>query len=87
MTSSIASTPLPRASKFTMLLSGDEREKLYELASADGVPASVYLRTLIRKRHREMAGLIEAKKPTKGVMRLPGADGPDTRYRTVRKKK
>lgn len=50
-----------------MLLSGDEREKLYELASADGVPASVYLRTFIRNRHREMAGVIEAKsKPVKG---------------------
>jgi hypothetical protein len=43
---------LTRASKFTMLLSRDEREQLYELAMDDGVPASVYLRTLIRNVHR-----------------------------------
>lgn len=53
--------PLARASKFTMLLSRDERTWLYELASGDGVPASVYLRTLIRSQHRDMAGIIEAK--------------------------
>jgi hypothetical protein len=42
-----------RGSKFTMLLSKDERSKLYELASADGVPASVYLRTMIRTEYSE----------------------------------
>ena len=42
-----------RGSKFTMLLSKDERTQLYELAVADGVPASVYLRTLIRTVHRD----------------------------------
>ena len=42
-----------RGSKFTMLLSRDERSQLYELAMHDGVPASVYLRTLIRTVHRD----------------------------------
>lgn len=44
-----------RGSKFTMLLSRDERSQLYELASNDGVPASVYLRTLIRTMHHKSA--------------------------------
>lgn len=46
-----------------MLLSKDERAQLYELAVADGVPASVYLRTLIRNVHRDL--LIGAKKGSK----------------------
>jgi hypothetical protein len=42
-----------RGSKFTMLLSRDEQAQLHELAAHSGVPASVYLRTLIRKVHAE----------------------------------
>ncbi len=37
-----------RSSKFTMLLSKDEHVQLHELAGREGVPASVYLRMLIR---------------------------------------
>jgi hypothetical protein len=37
-----------RGSKFTMLLSKDEQVQLHELAGREGVPASVYLRMLIR---------------------------------------
>lgn len=37
-----------RGSKFTMLLSKDEQTQLHELAGREGVPASVYLRMLIR---------------------------------------
>lgn len=36
-----------------MLLSRDEQAQLHELASHSGVPASVYLRTLIRNVHAE----------------------------------
>ncbi len=37
-----------RGSKFTMLLSKDEQVQLHALADREGVPASVYLRMLIR---------------------------------------
>lgn len=49
-----------------MLLSKDERTQLYELAVADGVPASVYLRTLIRNVHRDMKREPPMKRSKKG---------------------
>jgi hypothetical protein len=42
-----------RGSKFTLLLSRDESAQLRELAARDGVPASVFLRLLIRKIHAD----------------------------------
>jgi hypothetical protein len=42
-----------RGSKFTMLLSRDEQAQLHELAAHSGVPASVYLRMLIRNVHKD----------------------------------
>jgi len=45
-----------RGSKFTMLLSKDEQAKLHELAGQQGVPASVYLRMLIRSEGAKLNG-------------------------------
>ena len=54
MTKKNGSTHKPkRGSKFTMLLSRDEQAQLHELAAHSGVPASVYLRMLIRDVHKD----------------------------------
>ena len=41
----------PRESKFTMLLSDEERDKLTQIAEAEGLPASTWLRRVILQEH------------------------------------
>jgi hypothetical protein len=47
-------TKAGRGTKFTMLLSKSESLQLRELAKKDGVPASTFLRSLIRRLHEEL---------------------------------
>ncbi len=44
----------PRESKFTMLLSDEEREMLSELANEGGLSAAMWLRQLIHGQHRKL---------------------------------
>lgn len=42
----------PRESKFTLLLSDEERAMLSELANEEGLSAAMWLRRLIRSQHK-----------------------------------
>lgn len=42
----------PRESKFTLLLSEEERNMLVELAHEEGLSAAMWLRRLIRAQHK-----------------------------------
>lgn len=56
-----------RGSKFTMLLSKDEQVQLHELAGREGVPASVYLRMLIRSEGTKVRGSGGSARKSNGV--------------------
>lgn len=56
-----------RGSKFTMLLSKEEQVQLHELAGHEGVPASVYLRMLIRSEGAKMRTNGKSARKTNGV--------------------
>jgi hypothetical protein len=44
----------PRESKFTVLLSDEERAMLVELATEEGLSAAMWLRRLIHGQHRKL---------------------------------
>jgi hypothetical protein len=56
-----------RGSKFTMLLSRDEQVQLHKLAGHEGVPASVYLRMLIRSESMKLRTDRESVRKSNGV--------------------
>jgi len=56
----------PRESKFTMLLSDEERAMLVELATEEGLSAAMWLRRLILGQHRKLlVDRAKAKRPKK----------------------